>query len=334
MPPQLDQLADLICRGGAAHPAGAATRCRSTRPAAPVTAQRISKPGARRRSASGRSISCCCRSAATTSASARSRLCDDRKRRDLAPIAAAIGGEIRFGPEVSRAYLEVLDKRIKAVKRRAGEASASSRRACCRRLRADPVRRDRRLLRRAADARHGRASVAQAQQGAAAGGGRLPARLPGRLDCMASTSKGKSCPAGLATGAGTGFRFITEHIAEFTKRGICARDPDARASRTASRCRAAQDASGDDWEPYSPAATLPYAHRWRLIHKPNDAFLTAQHASRRDLAVRHPPAGLCGALLRRVPPDRGSARDRRRPRGAPRARGVEKGEPVQASAQQ
>ena len=26
---------------------------------------------------------------------------------------------------------------------------------------------------------------------------------------------------------------------------------------------------------YSPAATLPYAHRWRLFRTPNDAFLTA-----------------------------------------------------------
>ena len=29
------------------------------------------------------------------------------------------------------------------------------------------------------------------------------------------------------------------------------------------------------FEPYSPAAALPYAARWRLIHNPNDAFLTA-----------------------------------------------------------
>ena len=36
--------------------------------------------------------------------------------RDLAPIAALVGGEIRFGPDVSRAYLGALDKRIKAVR--------------------------------------------------------------------------------------------------------------------------------------------------------------------------------------------------------------------------
>jgi hypothetical protein len=33
--------------------------------------------------------------------------------------------------------------------------------------------------------------------------------------------------------------------------------------------------NGDPFAPYSPAATLPYAHRWRLFRTPNDAFLTA-----------------------------------------------------------
>src|SRR5262249_60943875 len=47
----------------------------------------------------------------------------------------------------------------------------------------------------------------------------------GRLDCIASTSKGRSCPANLATGSGTGFNLVTDHIPEFTKRGLCARDP-------------------------------------------------------------------------------------------------------------
>jgi len=34
-------------------------------------------------------------------------------------------------------------------------------------------------------------------------------------------------------------------------------------------------ANGDPFKPYSPAATLPYAHRWSLFRTPNDAFLTA-----------------------------------------------------------
>jgi hypothetical protein len=32
---------------------------------------------------------------------------------------------------------------------------------------------------------------------------------------------------------------------------------------------------GGDFAPYNPAYTLPYGHRWRLFHTPNDAFLTA-----------------------------------------------------------
>jgi len=33
--------------------------------------------------------------------------------------------------------------------------------------------------------------------------------------------------------------------------------------------------TGDQWKPYSPAATLPYARHWRLFRTPNDAFLAA-----------------------------------------------------------
>jgi hypothetical protein len=32
---------------------------------------------------------------------------------------------------------------------------------------------------------------------------------------------------------------------------------------------------GEDFKPYSPAYALPYGARWRLVHTPNDAFLTA-----------------------------------------------------------
>ena len=64
----------------------------------------------------------------------------------------------------------------------------------------------------------------------------------GRLECIASTSKGKSCPAGLATGAGTGFTLVTDHIPEFTKRGMCARDPKRALRRRHQHAHAAQDA--------------------------------------------------------------------------------------------
>ena len=48
----------------------------------------------------------------------------------------------------------------------------------------------------------------------------------------------------------------------------------ARRRHQHARCRA-RPANGDDFKPYSPAATLPYAHHWRLFRTPNDAFLAA-----------------------------------------------------------
>ncbi len=60
-------------------------------------------------------------------------------------------------------------------------------------------------------------------------------------------------------------------------------------------------ANGDEFKPYSPAATLPYAHRWRLFRTPNDAFLTATPTAKAR-RFRHPAAGLCRALQRGVHP--------------------------------
>ena len=37
----------------------------------------------------------------------------------------------------------------------------------------------------------------------------------------------------------------------------------------------AKTPNGEAWSPYSPAGSLPYAHNWRLIRTPNDAFLAA-----------------------------------------------------------
>ena len=75
---------------------------------------------------------------------------------------------------------------------------------------------------------------------------------------------------------GTGFTLVTDHIPEFAKRGMCARDPQARARRRHQRCAMPRKPpNGDEFKPYSPAGALPYAHRWRLFRTPNDAFLTA-----------------------------------------------------------
>jgi hypothetical protein len=98
--------------------------------------------------------------------------------------------------------------------------------------------------------------------------------LQTKLECISST-KGKSCPAGLATGAGTGFTLVTDHLAEFTKRGMCARDP-KRAFADGIDMRVPRvPLGGNEFKPFSPAAYLPYEHHWRLFRSPNDAFMTA-----------------------------------------------------------
>ena len=95
-----------------------------------------------------------------------------------------------------------------------------------------------------------------------------------RLECIAGKNRA-GCPADLATGAGTGFTLVTDHIPEFARRGLCARDPKRALADNIAMRMPRRPANGDAFKPYSPAATLPYAHRWRLFRTPNDAFLAA-----------------------------------------------------------
>src|SRR5258707_15580825 len=85
----------------------------------------------------------------------------------------------------------------------------------------------------------------------------VASELQKRLDCMASTKNRRDCPAGLATGSGTGFRFVTEHVADFSKRGICARDPTRALIDQASMKMPRRSQTTDDWDPYTPAGALP-----------------------------------------------------------------------------
>ena len=116
---QLDQLADLICRGGAA----ARTQQASyTLPmfsvgSTSISAQKVNKlwcpPAARKRpidvvlmSVGGNDVGFGGLVAYSMTDSAA----------DFAPVAALVGSSLRFGPQVSRVYLELLDERMKAVK--------------------------------------------------------------------------------------------------------------------------------------------------------------------------------------------------------------------------
>ena len=202
---------------------------------------------------------------------------------DVAPIATWVGHEIRFPPSVSNAYLDVLDERLAAVKSaledgfgvppgrvlqtqyeplqydETGQLCGSQPTIgldVAPRLRFDPER-----LREVAD---------------------FHARLLRRMECIAS-SKGANCPVDLATGAGTGFRLIGDHVAAFARRGLCARDPQRAQLDQAMMAVPRRTLSTGEFAPYSPAATLPYGKRWRLFHTPNDAFLTA-NTHREDIS--------------------------------------------------
>jgi hypothetical protein len=279
VPPQLDQLADLICRGGRQ---GRTQSASYTLPiykygSTGISAQTVNKqwcpPANRKRpidlvllSIGGNDVGFGALALYAVTESAR----------DLAPVASLVGGEIRFGPAVARAYLGSLDKRIKAVRDAlvdgfGVEPSRVLQNAY------EPIQYDETGTYCGAQPTlgmdvHPTLKVSKARLIEAA---EVSLDLQKRLECMASTRNRRDCPAGLATGAGTGFRFITDHVADFSKRGICARDPTRALIDQAAMKMPRRSRVSSDFEPYSPAAALPYGHRWRLIHNPNDAFLTA-----------------------------------------------------------
>jgi hypothetical protein len=163
---------------------------------------------------------------------------------DLAPIAGLadlVGHSSRFSPQVSRVYLDVLDERMQAVKAalRDGFGVAPARVV---QSSYEPIQHD----------ETGALCGAQPTLGMDVHPGLRLSRLRlqetahflddffGRLECITGGSR-PGCPAGLATGAGTGFRLVTSHIPEFARRGLCARDPKrALADGTAMACRASR----------------------------------------------------------------------------------------------
>jgi hypothetical protein len=275
---QLDQLSDLLCRGGAAARTQQATY---TLPmfsvgSTTISAQRITKswcpPQQRKRSidmvlmsVGGNDVGFGGLVAYAMTESAR----------DFAPIAAWVGSSIRFSPQVSRAYLEVLDERMKALKDALHQGFG-----------VDPSR----VLQTSYE------PIQYDETGALCGSqptlgmdvhpglklnrGRLKETADflndflGRLQCISNAREGRSCPS-LATGPGTGFKLITDHLPEFTKRGVCARDPKRTFADGINMRVPRRPPGADEFKPYSPAATLPYAHHWRLFRTPNDAFLAA-----------------------------------------------------------
>lgn len=276
--PQLDQLSDLICRGGA----GARTQSTSymlptySPGSTQIENHKLTKawcpPQLRKRpidvvllSIGGNDVGLGGLGgyAMTESAS------------DLAPIVSAIASQIRFGPQVSQVYLSVLDKRIKVLKDALADGFGVSPSRVVQSA-YEPMQYDETGALCGAQPTlgmdvHPGLKMNKERLGE---GSEFMKAFQARLECIAGT-KGRNCPAGLATGPGTGFTFVTDHLPEFAKRGYCARDPKRALADMVAMKMPRKNANGDAFKPFSPAAELPYAHRWRLFRTPNDAFLAA-----------------------------------------------------------
>ncbi|HLH90406.1 MAG TPA: hypothetical protein VKX28_18290 [Xanthobacteraceae bacterium] len=194
---------------------------------------------------------------------------------DLAPIAGWVGSQIRYSPQVAQAYMSVLDRRFKAVKQALADGFGVP---------------PNRVLQNAYE------QIQYDETGGACGlqptlgldvhpklaynrervteVSNFARQLQTRLECIDDARK-PGCPAGLATGAGTGFKLITDHMVEFARRGLCARDPAHAFPDQIAMGMPRLSHASQEWEPYSPAYTIPYAHHWRLVRDPNDTFLMA-----------------------------------------------------------
>ena len=274
--PQLDQLSDLICK------TGAAGRTRTVSYRLPVYSlgstgigeqaftKRWCPPEGRKRpvdvlllSIGGNDVGFAALVAYAMTENAS----------DLAPIAGLVGRELRFSPSVSQAYLRVLDRRMRAVKEALYDGFGI-----------DPSR----VLQNAYEPiqfdETGNVCGAQPTVGLDVHPKLRYSRertqevsnfvreLQGRLECITDGRKA-GCPAGLATGTGTGFHLVVDHIEEFARRGVCARDPQKPLIDQVNMNMPRLSHATDQWVPYSPAAALPYAHHWRLARNPNDTFL-------------------------------------------------------------
>ena len=279
VPAQFDQLATLICRGGEAARTKPASYMLPTYShgdasvSARTIAMRWCPPELRKRpidvvllSIGGNDVGFASVAlyAITDSAS------------DLAPIAQLLGKQIRFGPDLARNYLRVFDRRLQAVKEalRDGFGVAPGQVV---QTSYEPIQYDETgamcggMPTLGLDV-HPKLRMSRERIIEAAA---FTTELDNRLECLTDARRRHDCPTGLATGAGTGFHLVTDHLAKFARRGVCARDPKrAVADGLLMGIPRLSQASGA-FVPYSPANALPYAHRWRLFHTANDAFLTA-----------------------------------------------------------
>jgi hypothetical protein len=193
---------------------------------------------------------------------------------DLAPIAGLVGQSLRFGPSVSRVYMAQLDKRLKAVKDALRDGFGIEPSHVLHNV-YEPLQFDERGQLCGTQPNLGmdvnpKFLVNRARLGEVA---EFFKDFTKELECTNNSRRRADCPAGLATGPGTGFTLVTEHLVKFARRGICARNPRNVALDGINMQMPRK--STEDYAPYSPADWTPYATHWRLFHTPNDVFLTA-----------------------------------------------------------
>jgi hypothetical protein len=192
---------------------------------------------------------------------------------DIAPIVGLVGHELRFSPAVSEVYLRVLDRRMKAVKDALSDGFGVDPSRVLQNS-YEPIQFDETgnvcgtLPTLGLDV-HQKLRYSRDRAQEVSG---FVRELQGRLECI-TDARHPNCPAGLATGTGTGFKLITDHVAEFAKRGVCARDPQKVLADQINMGMPRMSQAAGNFLPYSPAAVLPYAHHWRLARSPNDTFL-------------------------------------------------------------
>jgi hypothetical protein len=195
---------------------------------------------------------------------------------DIAPIASLVGQSLRFPPSTSRVYLAQLDKRLKAVKDALHDGFGVLPDRVVQNA-YEPIHYDER----------GQLCGSQPNLGMDVNPKFLLSRqrigevgdffkdFVKQLECTNNSRRRNDCPAGLATGPGTGFTLVTEHQVKFANRGICARDPKKWMADGINMQMPRLSAATDEFKPYPPSAWTPYASHWRLFRTPNDVFLTA-----------------------------------------------------------
>jgi lysophospholipase L1-like esterase len=279
VPAQFDQLSTLICRGGEAARTKAAAytlpaySSGDTSVGARTITMRWCPPEQRKRpidvvllSIGGNDVGFAAVALYAITESAG----------DLAPIVQLLGKQIRFGPDVARNYLRVFDRRMQAIKEALRDGFGVTP-AQVVQTSYEPIQYDETGGMCGAMPTLGldvhpklRMSRERIIQAAA-----FTTDLDNRLECLTDAHRRADCPAGLATGQGTGFHLVTDHLAKFLRRGVCARDPKRAIADGLMMGMPRLSQRTDAFTPYSPANALPYAHRWRLFHTANDAFLTA-----------------------------------------------------------